>query len=195
MEFLYGQQAVPLRITSYLVVSFRNTGASNIVKKLRLLGAEVTELLVCDPRELYWINDYEFDVLIVSDGSEGIDFSRAAYKVIRDVAPSTVLVAEGQKFIDSCIISNIYSKYDGFINFDADLKSIDFAIAEAVEKWSFRESNTLYYDGSKLNTKPLGKFYGKIFGLEICDIIFEILIGLMWFIFLFSLAYLMLDWH
>lgn len=118
----------------YFVISYSKGAKTHIFEKMEFISSKVVGLVVDDPQQLYWLNTYDVDGIIVSDCSGDAEFANAAHRILQDVSPDSILLSEGKPIIDENIASNIYSQYDGYFRSDANVAEIQLIISNALVK-------------------------------------------------------------
>lgn len=178
-----------------LVISFRDADVSKIIDNLSFCICDVMKLVVLDPRQLYWIDDYNLDALVVSDNSKDRTFSREAYRILREISPDVILIAEGASYIDPNITSNISSQFDTFICFDADARDVQLAIKDAIQKRDFRLKSALHSSSASIHTEVAQSRYRPIPQTDTTPIWLETIFGLFWIAIVIGAASIFIDWN
>lgn len=176
-----------------LVISFCDTDVSEIVEKLHFCICDVMKLVVLDPRHLYQINDYNLDALIVSDRSRDSAFSREAYRILREISPDVILIAEGRSYVDQNITTNINSQFDAFIRFDAYAEDVQLAVKDAIQKREFRLNSVRQSSSGGSYAKVARERYRPFRSANTTPVWLETLFGLFWIVLLVGLASLIMD--
>ncbi|WP_375281564.1 hypothetical protein [Pseudooctadecabacter sp.] len=127
---------------SFIIVSSNTDNTTQVIDKMRLISSDVSAFVVDDPRQLYSLNDYEIDGVIVSDPSADGAFANAAYRILREVSTEAILISEGHSLVDDNIASNINSQYDAFFDFGATIAEIQMAVTDALVKRSVKNRLT-----------------------------------------------------
>ena len=176
-----------------MIISFCETDVSQICDKIHFCIRDVMKLVVLDPRQLYWIDDYSLDALIVSDRSKDGTFSREAYRILKEISPDVILISEGRSYVDQNITTNINSQFDAFIHFDADAGDVQLAIKHAIQKRDFRLKSVTQRSSEGSFTKVVQEHYRLV--LPATPVWVETLLGLFWIVALIGVASVILDWN
>lgn len=178
-----------------MIISFCEADVSQVVDKIHFCIRDVMKLVVLDPRQLYWIDDYNLDALIVSDKSKDSTFSREAYRILREISPDVILIAEGRSYVDQNITTNINSQFDAFIQFDADVGDVQLAIKHAIQKREFRLKSVAQPSSGGSYTKVAQERYRLFLPADTRPVWVETLFGLFWIAALIGVASLIMDWN
>lgn len=122
---------------SFLVIGVSGTELNPTIAKFKGFTDDVAGFSVSEMAQLYWISDYNVDVVIVIDKSQKKNFLTVAYTIIRMASQNILLISEGQSIIDQHNTSNIQSKYDAFLRQDADHDAVVDVIRQAERKRQF----------------------------------------------------------
>lgn len=169
-----------MKITNVLVVSVGGADISQIIAKLQFCVCDVRNMTIFDPYQLYGINDYDFDALIISDSSRNSTLSGAAYRILRVMSPDVILIGEGRSYIDQNITNNIYSQFDAFISFDADLDDIQLALKNAIQNREFRLKAMTQSSNSRPCSQVFQERFRRVPTADTTSVWVATLFGLFW---------------
>lgn len=174
---------------SFIVVSHSYDNVSQVIEKIKYISSRVVGIVVDDPCQLYNINDYEIDGLIVSDHSADGVFASAAYRILREVSPEAILISEGVSLIDENIASNINSQYDAFFESGATIPEIQLAITDAVMKRDMKNRNAQLRRSQEIRT------FRRLSISSVPPAWQEMVFGLFWILICIGIASLIFDWY
>ncbi|WP_299590155.1 hypothetical protein [uncultured Tateyamaria sp.] len=122
---------------SFLVVGHSETDLNPTITKCKGFTDDVAGFSISDMDQLFWITDYNVDVVIVVDKSARKKLLRVVHTAIRMVSQHILLIAESQSFVDEHNTLNIQSKYDAFLKPDTDCNGVMDAVRHADCKRQF----------------------------------------------------------
>lgn len=138
MKCMHSMQDSSLLSGEYLVIHMHGSAKTRVIENLSAFATDVQELTVSDPCQLYEIDEYSFDVLIVSDSRMLSDCSREYYRILSNISPDALIIVEIQSQIDIHTLSKTGIQFESTISVDADAVDVQLAIMDALEKRELR---------------------------------------------------------